>query len=52
LLLFTTYIVNTVLLWLADKLLASFEIKSLRALLLSSSAITLVNWLFHLPLWR
>jgi uncharacterized membrane protein YvlD (DUF360 family) len=52
LLLFTTYIVNTVLLWLADKLLASFEIKSLRALLLSSSAITLVNWLFYLPLWR
>ena len=47
LLLFTTYIVNTVLLWLVDKLLASFEIKSLRALLLSSSAITLVNWLFH-----
>jgi len=52
LLLFTTYIVNTVLLWLADKLLASFEIKSVRALLLSSSAITLVNWLFHFPLWR
>jgi putative membrane protein len=52
LLLFTTYIVNTVLLWLADKLLASFEIKSVRALLLSSSAITLVNWLFHLPHWR
>ena len=47
LLLFTSYIVNTVLLWLADKLLTSFEIKSLRALLLSSSAITLVNWLFH-----
>jgi len=46
------YIVNTVLLWLADKLLASFEIKSVRALLLSSSAITLVNWLFHFPLWR
>jgi putative membrane protein len=52
LLLFTSYIVNTVLLWAADKLLASFEIKSLRALLLSSSAITLVNWLFHLPTWR
>jgi putative membrane protein len=53
LLLFATYIVNTVLLWLADKLLASFEIKTVRALLLSSSAITLVNWLFHfLPLLR
>jgi len=47
LLLFTSYIVNTLLLWLVDKLLASFEIKGLRALLLSSSAITLVNWLFH-----
>jgi putative membrane protein len=52
LLLFTTYIVNTVLLWAADKLLASFQLKSTRALLLSSSAITLVNWLFHLPQWR
>lgn len=52
LLLFTSYILNTVFLWAADKLLASFEIKSVRALLLSSSAITLVNWLFHLSLWR
>ncbi|MGA7743934.1 MAG: phage holin family protein [Polyangia bacterium] len=52
LLLFTTYIVNTVLLWLADKLLPSFEIKTTRALLLSSSAITLVNWLFHFMQWR
>jgi uncharacterized membrane protein YvlD (DUF360 family) len=40
------------LLWLVDKLLASFEIKGLRALLLSSSAITLVNWLFHFSQWR
>jgi putative membrane protein len=52
LLLFTTYIVNTVLLWLADKLLPSFELKTTRALLLSSSAITLVNWLFHFMQWR
>ena len=37
---------------MADKLLASFEIKSVRALLLSSSAITLANWLFYLPYWR
>lgn len=50
---FTSFFINTALLWLADKLLASFEIKSVRALLLSSSAITLVNWLFHfLPLLR
>jgi putative membrane protein len=48
LLLFTTFIVNTALLWLADKLLASFELKSTRALLLSSGAITVVGWLFHL----
>jgi len=47
LLLFTTFIVNTALLWLADKLLASFELKSLRALLVSSGAITVVGWLFH-----
>ena len=52
LLLFTSYIVNTLLLWLVDKLLASFEIKGLRALLLSSSAITLVNWLFDFSQWR
>jgi putative membrane protein len=51
-LLFSSLIVNTVLLWLVDKLLASFELKSLRALLLSSSAITLVNWLFHFLSWR
>jgi len=52
LLLVSSYIVNTVLLWLADKLLASFELKTTRALLLSSSAITLVNWLFQMPGWR
>lgn len=52
LLLFTSFIVNAVLLWLADKLLASFELKTMRALLISSGAITLVNWLFHFPRWR
>lgn len=52
LLLFTSFIVNTILLWLADKLLASFELKNLRALLISSGAITVVNWLFHFPRWR
>jgi putative membrane protein len=44
---FVPFIVNTVMLWLTDKLIASFEIKTLRALLLSSGCITLVSWLFH-----
>jgi putative membrane protein len=44
---FIPFIVNTVMLWLTDKLIASFEIKTLRALLLSSGGITLVNWLFE-----
>jgi putative membrane protein len=55
---FIPFIVNTVVLWLADKLIASFEIKSLRALLTSAAAITIVNWVFsavihshHLPRW-
>ena len=41
--LFVPFIVNTVLLWLTDKVLASFEISSLKGLLLSSLAITVVN---------
>jgi putative membrane protein len=48
--LFLPFIVNTVLLWLTDKLLASFEIQTLRGLLISSTVITLVNWLFYAPL--
>jgi putative membrane protein len=44
---FVPFIVNTVMLWLTDKLIASFEIKTLRALLLSSGCITLVSWLFQ-----
>lgn len=40
-------IVNTVLLWMTDKLLKSFEIKTLRALVLCSTGITLVNAVFH-----
>jgi putative membrane protein len=44
---FIPFIVNTVILWLTDKLLDRFEIKSVRALLLSASSITLVNWLFQ-----
>jgi putative membrane protein len=46
--LFMSFIVNTVMLWLTDKLMASFEISSRRALLLSSLAITFVNAAFHM----
>ncbi|MGH7272252.1 MAG: phage holin family protein [Polyangiaceae bacterium] len=42
-------IVNTVLLWLTDRLLANFEIESLSGLAVSATAITVVNWLFYLP---
>ena len=48
--LFVPFIVNTVLLWLTDKAIASFEIKSLRGLLISSAVITLVNGVFYAPL--
>ncbi len=40
------FIVNTVLLWLTDKLIASFEIRSMRSLLVSSAIITVVNGIF------
>ena len=56
---FVPFIVNTVMLWLTDKLIATFEIKTLRALLTSAAAITVVNWLFQavvhshsLPRWQ
>jgi putative membrane protein len=45
---FVPFIVNTVVLWLTDKLMGSFEIDSLRPLFVSAGAITLVNWLFHM----
>jgi putative membrane protein len=44
---FVPFIVNTAMLWLTDKLIETFEIKTLRALLMSAAAITVVNWLFH-----
>jgi putative membrane protein len=37
------FLVNTILLWLTDKLVESFEIRTLRALVLSSVVITLVG---------
>jgi putative membrane protein len=44
---FIPFIVNTAMLWLTDKLIAAFEIKTPRALLTSAAVITVVNWIFH-----
>jgi putative membrane protein len=44
------FVVNTILLWLTDKLLRAFEISSFGSLLISAAAITLVNGLFHVAL--
>jgi putative membrane protein len=46
---FVPLIVNTVLLWLTDKLIFSFQIRTMRALFFSSLVITLVNWVFYTP---
>ena len=45
--LFVPFIVNSVLLWLTDKLIKSFEIQSLGGLFMSAAVITVVNWLFQ-----
>ena len=47
---FVPFIVNTVLLWLTDKAIASFEIRTLRGLFISSLVITVVNGVFYAPL--
>lgn len=47
---FVPFIVNTVLLWLTDKAIESFEIRTLRGLLISSAVITIVNGVFYAPL--
>jgi len=44
---FIPWIVNTVLLWLTDKLIGSFTIDTLGGLLATAAAITLVNGLLH-----
>jgi putative membrane protein len=56
---FVPFIVNTTMLWLTDKLIGDFEIKTGRALLFSAAVITMVNWLFYavvhahqLPPWQ
>jgi len=43
-------IVNTILLWLTDKLIKAFEIETFGALLASSAVITVVNAVFHMAL--
>jgi putative membrane protein len=45
--LFVPFIVNTVMLWLTDKLIRSFEIQTTGGLLVSSAVITAVNAVFH-----
>jgi putative membrane protein len=50
LLLILPFVVNTILLWLTDKLLASFKIESTGSLLLSAGAITAVNALLRFSL--
>ena len=44
---FVPFIVNSILLWLTDKLIGSFTIDTFGSLLLSAAAITLVNGLLH-----
>lgn len=47
LLLVLPFALNTVLLWLTDKLMHTLEFRDLPSLLLSSGAITLANWLLR-----
>ena len=44
---FVPFIVNTTLLWLTDKLIGDFEIKTWQALFGSALVITVANWLFN-----
>ena len=48
--LFLPFIINTILLWLTDKVLATFSINSISSLLMSAGAITAVNALLHFVL--
>jgi putative membrane protein len=49
---FVPLIVNAVLLWLTDKILASFEIANTRSLFVCAAVITVVNAIFYAPLLR
>jgi putative membrane protein len=44
------FVVNTILLWLTDKVMSTFKIESLGSLLMSAGAITAVNALMHYAL--
>ena len=48
--LFVPFIVNTVVLWLTDKLIRSFQIETTGGLLASSAVITLVNAVFYMAI--
>ena len=48
--LFVPFIVNTILLWLTDKLIRSFEIETFGGLLASAAVITIVNGLLQVGL--
>lgn len=44
--LFVPFLVNAALLWITDKLMASFELRGGRGLVLAAAVITVVNWMF------
>ena len=44
---FFPFLVNTFILWMTDKLLDDFELGDTKTLLISSGAITLVNFAMH-----
>jgi putative membrane protein len=48
--LFVPFIVNTVLLWLTDKLIRSFEIRTTGGLLASAAVISVVNAAFSMAM--
>jgi uncharacterized membrane protein YvlD (DUF360 family) len=48
--LFVPFLVNTLLLWLTDKLIGAFRIDTTGALLGSALLITLVNFAFHVAM--
>jgi putative membrane protein len=50
--LFIPFIVNALVLWLTDMLIANFEIETTGGLLVSAAVITLVNGVFNAPLLR
>jgi putative membrane protein len=44
------FVINTILLWLTDKLLSGFQIQTTGSLLFSAGVITAVNAVFHFAL--